>query len=198
MPGSPHERRAYRLYHCGDEGRLRRGADHGARGNGHCRLQCGGQRDRARSGSGTYRLIPGERYTWITTKQEFYHAAGSFEAAAGLTVQASEPDTTDRLSALASYSARNPKNGVSYESDVPFSAAQHRYTLTVPDANSTFYLQATPTGRLCREGALPPPDDEHRHERHAGGNQRHGDRRSREDRHGLRPEPCGEPAIPTP
>ena len=30
--------------------------------------------------------------------------------------------------------------------DVPFSAAQHRYTLTVPDANSTFYLQATPTG----------------------------------------------------
>lgn len=64
----------------------------------------------------------------------------------GLTVQASEPDTTDRLSALASYSARNPKNGVSYESDVPFSAAQHRYTLTVPDANSTFYLQATPTG----------------------------------------------------
>ena len=97
-------------------------------------------------GSGTYRLIPGERYTWITTKQEFYHAAGSFEAAAGLTVQASEPDTTDRLSALASYSARNPKNGVSYESDVPFSAAQHRYTLTVPDANSTFYLQATPTG----------------------------------------------------
>ena len=97
-------------------------------------------------GSGTYRLIPGERYTWITTKQEFYHAAGSFEAAAGLTVQASEPDTTDRLSALASYSARNPQNGVSYESDVPFSAAQHRYTLTVPDANSTFYLQATPTG----------------------------------------------------
>ena len=46
--GSPHERRAHRLYHCGDEGRLRRGADHGARGNGHCRLQCGGQRDRAR------------------------------------------------------------------------------------------------------------------------------------------------------
>ena len=49
-----------------------------------------------------------------------------------------------------------------------------------------------PDGRLCREGALPPPDDEHRHERHAGGDQRHGDRRSREDRHGLRPEPCGE------
>lgn len=32
-------------------------------------------------GSGTYRLIPGESYTWITTKQEFYHASGSFEAA---------------------------------------------------------------------------------------------------------------------
>lgn len=28
-------------------------------------------------GSGTYRLIPGERYTWITTKQEFYHAAAA-------------------------------------------------------------------------------------------------------------------------
>lgn len=118
--------------------------------------------------------------------------------AAGLTVQASEPDTTDRLSALASYSARNPKNGVSYESDVPFSAAQHRYTLTVPDANSTFYLQATPTGGYAVKARYLRQTTKHRHERHAGGNQRHGDRQSREDRHGLRPEPWRRAAIPTP
>ena len=59
-------------------------------------------------------------------------------------------------------------------------------------ANNFIDFKDYPDGRLCREGALPPPDDEHRHERHAGGNQRHGDRQSREDRHGLRPEPCGE------
>ena len=52
------------------------------------------------SGFGRFALVPGEAYTYVTDKQTWYHAAGGFTAAGGLTVDAQTPDTIDALDSL--------------------------------------------------------------------------------------------------
>lgn len=52
------------------------------------------------SGFDRFALVPGESYTYVTDKQTWYHAAGGFTAAEGLTVDAQTPDTIDALDSL--------------------------------------------------------------------------------------------------
>ena len=93
--------------------------------------------------NGTYRLIPGEKYTYLSTKNEHFHTTSEFTAAAGLTVSVAAPETGDRLTAFALYSARIPANSIVFPVSPAAEAARHDYTVTIPDASSAVYMQAT-------------------------------------------------------
>ena len=94
-------------------------------------------------GDGTYRLIPGEKYSYIATKGTHFHTTADFIAAEGLTVPIAAPETGGRLTDFALYSAMNPAKGFAYAVSPSPQAATHEYTVTVPDANSAVYVQAT-------------------------------------------------------
>ena len=91
----------------------------------------------------TFRLIPGEKYTYIATKNEIFHTSAEFTAAEGLTVAVAAPETAPLLTDFALYSAMNPAKGITFPVDPAPAAGQYAYTVTVPDANSAVYLQAT-------------------------------------------------------
>lgn len=92
---------------------------------------------------GVYRLIPGESYTYLATKQTLYHARGSFTASAGLNVAVAEPITEDWLTDLALYDGSNSSIRRAYPADSPFSGADHDYVYQLSDCNTTVYIQAT-------------------------------------------------------
>ncbi len=93
----------------------------------------------------SYRLIPGQTYTYLATKDETSHTTASFTAADGLVVSVAEPETDEQLAAVVMYNGLKPQNSLEYSLSPTFDSAQHHYTLTVPDANSSLYLQATGT-----------------------------------------------------
>ncbi len=91
----------------------------------------------------TYRLVPGNQYTYVATRDAWYHATAGFTASAGLTVNAAALVTTDAMSGFIIYDASNASTRTAYPCDRAFSADVHQYQYTVPDANSTAYVQAT-------------------------------------------------------
>ena len=98
------------------------------------------------SGFGRFALVPGEAYTYVTDKQTWYHAAGGFTAAEGLTVDAQTPDTIDALDSL--YLATK---GTKIQSNdqvclaVP-ADAKHAYAFSVADYSSSLYCWAKAEG----------------------------------------------------
>lgn len=98
------------------------------------------------SGFDRFALVPGEVYTYVTDKQTWYHAAGGFTAAEGLTVDAQTPDTIDALDSL--YLATK---GTKIQSNdqvclaVP-AHAKHAYAFSVADYSSSLYCWAKAEG----------------------------------------------------
>ena len=97
---------------------------------------------------GTYPLTPGDSYTYIATKNEYYHTKGTFKAPAkgaeSLTITAVTPETTDRLSSLQLTSYRLPTgSGDVYLSADRFSADIHRYDAQLDDVYNSVYVWAT-------------------------------------------------------
>ena len=98
------------------------------------------------SGLDRFALVPGESYTYVTDKQTWYHAAGDFTAAEGLTVDAQTPDTIDALDSL--YLATK---GTKIQSNdqvclaVP-AGAKHAYAFSVADYSSSLYCWAKAEG----------------------------------------------------
>ena len=98
------------------------------------------------SGFDRFALVPGESYTYITDKQTWYHAAGGFTAADGLTVDAQTPDTIDALDSL--YLATK---GTKIQSNdqvclaVP-ADAKHAYAFSLADYSSSLYCWAKAEG----------------------------------------------------
>ena len=90
-----------------------------------------------------YQLIPGESYTCIATKNEWYHSAVSFTAKDGMTVRVAEPQAVDALQNAAFYNAGSAKTRKEYALSAPFSAGTHTYSLTVSDAASALYAQGS-------------------------------------------------------
>ena len=90
--------------------------------------------------------MPGEAYTYVTDKQTWYHAAGGFTAAEGLTVDAQTPDTIDALDSL--YLATK---GTKIQSNdqvclaVP-TDAKHAYAFSLADYSSSLYCWAKAEG----------------------------------------------------
>ena len=98
------------------------------------------------SGFDRFALVPGESYTYVTDKQTWYHAAGGFTAAEGLTVDAQTPDTADALDSL--YLATK---GTKIQSNdqvclaVP-ADAKHAYAFSLADYSSSLYCWAKAEG----------------------------------------------------
>ena len=91
------------------------------------------------SGSDRFALVPGESYTYVTDKLTWYHAAGGFTAAEGLTVDAQTPDTADALDSLylATKGTRIQSNDQVCLS-VPENAG-HAYAFSITDHSSSLY-----------------------------------------------------------
>lgn len=86
-----------------------------------------------------YSLIPGRRYTYTATKNQYYHAAETFTAAAK-TLSKVDVETGEWLTdlALAKDGAKDSKGNI--ELDQGFTSNIHRYTAVVPDTPPAVYL----------------------------------------------------------
>ena len=86
-----------------------------------------------------YLLIPGRRYTYTATKDQYYHAAETFTAAAK-TLSKVDVETGEWLTdlALAKDGAKDSKGNI--ELDQRFTSNIHRYTAVVPDTPPAVYL----------------------------------------------------------
>lgn len=95
------------------------------------------------SAAGTYPLTPGEAYTYVATKDVWYHTTGTFTAAEGLTVSVPTPETTDRVTALRLASGGNWNTSDHFLTAKDFVPATHAYNLTVSDVYGSLYAWAT-------------------------------------------------------
>ena len=86
-----------------------------------------------------FALIPGENYTFVATKDIYYHTSAEFTAKEALTVNAPTPDTTDWLSTLHV----GPTKSVTYGSDADFQPAIHAYTYRVGSNQTAFGILLT-------------------------------------------------------
>ena len=92
------------------------------------------------AGSDSYKLIPGESYTYVTSKNTYYHATASFTAAADLTVAAATPKTENWSSAIAARTSSSASSELTPDS--AFDAADHTYTFQVESNTSGFRVKA--------------------------------------------------------
>lgn len=93
-----------------------------------------------------YTLVPGEAYSYVATRDTWYHAQKSFTLEASATTSSSyevSVEADDRLTELALGSGTASGKKGSIRLSQAFSAETHRYTATVPDYSSGVYLWAT-------------------------------------------------------
>lgn len=91
-------------------------------------------------GSDSYKLIPGESYTYVTTKNTYYHATASFTAGTELTVTAATPKTQDWATDIAGRASAAASSELT--PDFAFAPADHSYTFQVESNTSAFRLKA--------------------------------------------------------
>ena len=90
----------------------------------------------------TYTLVPNEEYSYVATKNTWYHTAKTFVADAdsaaesAYTVKVNAADWMEEL-ALGSSQASDSKGDITLSP--AFSAGTHRYTATVSDATNALY-----------------------------------------------------------
>lgn len=70
--------------------------------------------------NGVYKLVAGETYTCIATKNTWYHSKVAFTAAQNLTVSVAAPKTTDWLQDLALYNTSSKTTRRLYECSTSF------------------------------------------------------------------------------
>ena len=86
----------------------------------------------------TYMLTLGCGYTYLATKDVYYHAEHSFPAQPGMTFNVPTPVTEDWLTGL---SARTGNNAPLCDMSPTFTEGTHEYTFTVESNSSIFQLQ---------------------------------------------------------
>lgn len=91
----------------------------------------------------TYALIPKETYTYIATKDTYFHTSADFVADDNLEVAVAEPETSDAMHNLALYDSAKPSIRDAYSSNTEFSPELHSYVYTITDENSSVAVQAT-------------------------------------------------------
>ena len=93
---------------------------------------------------GAYKLVPGDEYFYVATKNTHYHTRSDFIAQEGVTISVAEPETADHLNDFAIYNSNSSTSRKRYEPDSPFASSDHSLVYTVPDAASSLYSQADP------------------------------------------------------
>ncbi|MCQ2419678.1 MAG: dockerin type I domain-containing protein [Clostridia bacterium] len=91
---------------------------------------------------GTYSLVPGQSYSYVATKNSWYHTGETFTAAAGMTVFAKTPMTEDWLTDLQ----LTDTFSVTAQTNVylqNFDKTQHAWTVVIADNKPTFYVKGT-------------------------------------------------------
>ena len=111
-------------------------------------LGCTSEKDRNGIVTYTYTLVPGEEYSYVATKNTYYHTKKTFladsdsDSGSGYEVKVNAGDWMTEL-ALGSSIASGNKN------DIPlspaFAAGTHRYTATISDATNALYVWAEAT-----------------------------------------------------
>ena len=86
----------------------------------------------------TYMLTLGCGYTYLATKDVYYHAEHAFPAQPGMTLKVPTPVTDDWLTGL---SARTGNNAPLCDMSPTFTEGTHEYTFTVESNSSSFQLQ---------------------------------------------------------
>ncbi len=86
----------------------------------------------------TYMLTLGCGYTYLATKDVYYHAEHAFPAQPGMTLTVPTPVTDDWLTGL---SARTGNNAPLCDMSPTFTEGTHEYTFTVESNSSIFQLQ---------------------------------------------------------
>ena len=86
----------------------------------------------------TYMLTLGCGYTYLATKDVYYHAEHSFPAQPGMTFNVPTPVTEDWLTGL---NARTGNNAPLCDMSPAFTEGTHEYTFTVESNSSAFRLQ---------------------------------------------------------
>ena len=86
----------------------------------------------------TYMLTLGCGYTYLATKDVYYHAEHAFPAQPGMTLTVPTPVTDDWLTGL---SARTGNNAPLCDMSPTFTEGTHEYTFTVESNSSAFRLQ---------------------------------------------------------
>ncbi|MCQ2500330.1 MAG: cadherin-like beta sandwich domain-containing protein, partial [Lachnospiraceae bacterium] len=89
----------------------------------------------------TYHLTPGETYTWIGTKDTWYHTSGSFTASAGLKVNAATPVTTDWITSMDIKSATGTA-AVMYPIVPDFAPSEHELDFQIGTSRTFCYMTA--------------------------------------------------------
>ena len=95
---------------------------------------------------GTYLLTPGETYTYITTKNTYYHATGAFTVpsnSTSFTTTLATPEITDHLTGLLLTSMGQKDKGEKYLTQDKFNTAQHTYSAEIYDQYTTLYAWAS-------------------------------------------------------
>lgn len=92
----------------------------------------------------TYRLIPGESYTYVSTVKDYYHATMAFTPAAeNNTYTVASPKAEDWLTLIAA-STSKAKSAPQLPMDAEFTADNHHYTFWEESNSNNFYLKAVP------------------------------------------------------
>ena len=92
-----------------------------------------------------YTLVPGETYTYVATKDTYYHASRAFtmEESAGLTITVAVP-TENRLNGLALSNEKASSKRGAIPLEQSFDTARHTYTAVVSDTENAVYAWASP------------------------------------------------------
>ena len=91
-----------------------------------------------------YALVPGDSYTYVSTKNSYYHTTAAVKASAGLTVQVPTPIVEDWLKGLDAKSGTSAK-AIPYPMTPAFSAGVHEYDFAVESNNASFFLNRART-----------------------------------------------------
>ncbi len=91
-----------------------------------------------------YKLVSGEEYYYVATKNKFFHTSQTFTAKDAVTLSVKTPETTDALKDFVIYNASSSTTRKPYSLDSAFSAADHEYVSIITDMTSSVYAQATP------------------------------------------------------
>ena len=92
-----------------------------------------------------YALVPGEAYTYVGTKEEYYHTKAVFIAGEKETIEVATPEVKTVIEDFAVYDSSNKKTRISYQWNKAFTKGEYNYTWYIPDVKkaAALYVQAT-------------------------------------------------------